>query len=293
MPQPFATPPTVVILGGEFQQVSIQCLPTSTPERPAPTNRLHRYGFGPPDQSPRRQPATRLSLRGNANGQPACIVEAHDQQGRLLCQVFLPRIGTPIVQTVLQQLGEIATIFVGMPTKQSQLKEYGPTGNVLTVRALRDFGINHDDLVHVDFNGRDVSKYQARSGDLVLSARSTSLKMGIVPSELDGVVVNSTIMAVRPLPALDSRLLAAYLSHHDGQAALAAIAQSGTIQMNLTVNAVSKLEIPLPPIDVQRQMAEMLATADMAYESAVEAARARKSLAMEVVMDQLRKGRFS
>ena len=75
------------------------------------------------------------------------------------------------MQTVLQQLGEIATIFVGMPTKQSQLKEYGPTGNVLTVRALRDFGINRDDLVHVDFNGRDVSKYQAKSGDLVLSAQ--------------------------------------------------------------------------------------------------------------------------
>ena len=191
------------------------------------------------------------------------------------------------MQTVIQQLGEIATIFVGMPTKQSQLTEYGPIGNVLTVRALRDFGINHDELVHVDLNGRDVSKYQAKSGDLVLSARSTSLKMGIVPKELDGVVVNSTLMAVRPSSALDPRLLAAYLSHPDGQAALAAIAQSGTIQMNLTVNAVSKLEIPLPPIDVQRQMAEMLTAADVAYESAIDAAQARRRLARHVAFDSI------
>ena len=111
--------------------------------------------------------------------------------------------------------------------------------------------------------------------------------MGIIPNELDGVVVNSTLMAVRPSPALDSRLLAAYLSHPDGQAALAAIAQSGTIQMNLTVNAVSKLEIPLPSIDVQRQMAEMLTAADIAYESAIEAAHARRRLARRVAFDNI------
>jgi restriction endonuclease S subunit len=63
--------------------------------------------------------------------------------------------------------------------------------------------------------------------------------------------------------------------------------------MNFTVNAISKLEIPLPPMDVQRQMVDMLTTADIAYESAIEAARARHALAMEIVMDQLRNGRFS
>lgn len=191
------------------------------------------------------------------------------------------------------QLGEVADIFVGMPTKQSQLRDYGPSGNVLTVRALREFGIDRDQLVHVELNPRDVAKYHAKAGDLVLSARSTSLKMGIVPEELDGVVVNATLMAVRPSSRLDARLLAAYLSHPEGNAALAAIAQSGTIQMNLTVNAVSKLEIPLPPIEVQRQMADILASADTAYESAVEAARARKSLATEVVMAQLRRRHFA
>jgi len=191
------------------------------------------------------------------------------------------------VQTERRQLGEVADIFVGMPTKQSQLKDYGPSGNVLTVRALREFGIDRDQLVHVELNPRDVAKYHAKAGDLVLSARSTSLKMGIVPEELDGVVVNATLMAVRPSTRLDARLLAAYLSHPDGQAALAAIAQSGTIQMNLTVNAISKLEIPLPPIDVQSQMVDMLTTADVAYESAIEAAHARRRLARSVTIDRV------
>ena len=77
--------------------------------------------------------------------------------------------------------------------------------------------------------------------------------------------MNATLMVIRPSSGLEPRLLAAYLSHPDGQAALAAIAQSGTIQMNLTVGVISKLEIPLPPIEVQRQMVEVLTTADIAY----------------------------
>jgi restriction endonuclease S subunit len=183
------------------------------------------------------------------------------------------------------QLGEVAEIFVGVPTKQSHLKEYGPFGNVLTVRALRDFGIDRYQLVRARLDDRDVAKYHAESGDLVLSARSTSLKMGIVPEDLSGVVINATLMAVRCSPDLDPRLLAAYLRHPDGEAALGAIAQSGTIQMNLTVNAVSKLQIPLPPIHVQRQMAEMLAAADQACESGIAAAHARRELARRIAFD--------
>ena len=191
------------------------------------------------------------------------------------------------METEHRQLGDIAMIFVGMPTKQSQLKEYGPFGNVLTVRALGDFGIDRDQLVRVDLNARDVGKYQAKSGDLVLSARSTTLKMGVVPDELDGIIVNATLIGVRSMPALDPRLLAAYLSHPDGLAALDAVAQSATIQMNLTVSAVSKLEVPVPRLDVQRQVVEMLTASDTAYASAIEAAHTRRRLARRVAFDHI------
>ena len=192
------------------------------------------------------------------------------------------------MQATHRQLGEIATIFVGMPTKQSQLRDYGPSGNVLSVRAVGEFGIDHEGLVRVDLNGRDVTRYQAKSGDLVLSARSTSLKMAIVPTALDGVVLNATLIAVRSMPALDPRLLAAYLSHPNGQAALEAVVQSATIQMNLTVNALRELEVPVPSAKDQKRMVDLLSAADLAFESAVHAAQLRRRLANEVVVDRLK-----
>ncbi len=186
-----------------------------------------------------------------------------------------------------KQLGDIATIFVGMPTKQSQLNDYGPAGNVLTVRALEEFGIDVTQLVRVDLKSRDVDKYKARANDLVLTARSTSLRMAIVPEKMDGIVLNSTLVAIRSLPVLEPRLLAAYLKHPAGQAALEAVAQSGSLQLNFTVQAVSKLTVPVPPMETQRRMVEILEAADAAYESAGTAARLRHQLANEIVVDHL------
>ncbi len=111
--------------------------------------------------------------------------------------------------------------------------------------------------------------------------------MGIVPSELDGVIVNATLIGVRSLPVLDPRLLAAYLTHPDGQSALEAVTQSATIQMNLTVNALRELEVPVPSPEDQRRMVELLTAADLAFESAVHASQLRRRLANEVVIDQL------
>ena len=67
MPQPFPTPPTVVILGGDSLQVRIHCPAPSSPERPTPINRLRRYGLG----------------------SPACVIQTRNQHGRLLCQVVV------------------------------------------------------------------------------------------------------------------------------------------------------------------------------------------------------------
>jgi len=109
-----------------------------------------------------------------------------------------------------------------------------------------------------------------------------------VPTALDGVVLNATLIAVRSMPALDPRLLAAYLSHPNGQAALEAVVQSATIQMNLTVNALRELEVPVPSAKDQKRMVDLLSAADLAFESAVHAAQLRRRLANEVVVDRLK-----
>lgn len=188
---------------------------------------------------------------------------------------------------VLRKLGDIAHIYVGLPTKESDTQKVGRSGNVLTVRSLTGADIDTNELSIFDFHNRDVEKYRVAIGDVLLSSRSTSLKTAIVPEELDGVVINATLLGIRCLPTLEPRLLIAWLNHQEGQAALTNVSQSATAQMNITVAGLSKLEVPVSPMDVQKQMAELLEVADEAYAAAIKAAEDRRRLVHEIVMAQL------
>lgn len=143
----------------------------------------------------------------------------------------------------------------------------------------------------VDFNGRNVEKYRVATGDVLVSARSTSLKTAIVPQELDKTIINATLLGVRCLPLLEPRLLVAWLNHPEGQAALESVSQSATAQMNITVAGLSKLEVPIPPLDAQKRMVEVLEAADEAYTAAIKAAEDRKRLARQIIIAQLLKTR--
>jgi len=183
-------------------------------------------------------------------------------------------------------LAEVAEIFIGLPTKISHAQG-SSTIPVLSVRALGDRGIDNDELIRADVGGRSVEGYCVRAGDVVLPARSTSLKAAVAPQELDGTPMNATLIGVRCGPELDPHLLAAYLRHPDGRAAVAEHTQSGTAQMNITVKGLSQLPVPVPPAERQRDLVEMLRVADEAFSSAVDAAQRRHKLAMDIVFTRM------
>lgn len=187
-----------------------------------------------------------------------------------------------------EPIGDLAKVFAGMPTKSSERQKIGRWGNVLTVRSLTGTGIDLTQLEEHVVAGRSVDQYRVQAGDLLLSARSTSLKTAIVPKELDGRLINATLIGVRCLPKLLPRLLATWLDGPEGQAALQAVSQSGTLQMNITVAGLSKIMVPVPPMETQRQLVALLEAADEAHLAAIHAAEDRHRLATHIVAERLK-----
>ena len=182
-------------------------------------------------------------------------------------------------------LGEFARVFVGLAAKQSEPRESERSSPVLTVRALTDAGsIDPVEIMHADFGHRPLDKYRVEPGDVLLAARSTSLKAAIVPPQLKGAVINATIIAIRCLEKMEPRLLAAYLGGSFGEALLRFICPSGTNQMNLTVTSLQVISVPVPPKDEQLKLVAMLEAADEAHHAATEAARLRRRLVREIVV---------
>lgn len=130
-------------------------------------------------------------------------------------------------------------------------------------------------------------RYRVRGGDVLVPSRSTSIRIAVAPPEIDGTVFNSTLLAVRCSKRVLPELLAAYLMHSDGAAHLISASQSGTAQMNITATALGEIPIPLVPIEQQRELAALLAAADIAHRNATEAAELRRRIAHDLVISRM------
>lgn len=156
----------------------------------------------------------------------------------------------------------------------------------ISVRDLRDGHVATDALetVSVDMPGK-LDRYLVEPGDLLVACRGTIPKVAIAPPELSGVILTSTLIGVR----LDSRLLPevlfVYLRSTPGQRALLSRVRSGTQQIALTPRDLAALEVPLPPVDVQRRIADLVRAAEDQYAAAEVAARLRRDIVCEVALE--------
>lgn len=187
-------------------------------------------------------------------------------------------------------LGDIADLAVGMATSRQDLSEDSGGTPILTVRSLQDGRIEPNSIFWLtDGKSPVADRYRVAVGDLLVPARSTSFQAAIVLPALDGAAFNATLIRIRPKPAsISVELLQAFFHHPQGQAAIEAISQSGTHQMNITVRALSHLGIPMPPIEQQRSLVASLDAARIAYDRGVAAAERRRTIARDVVVRAMR-----
>jgi len=185
------------------------------------------------------------------------------------------------------QLGSLAHIYTGVPTRSEQMPGRRCARQVLSVRALDGSRLLSESLIDAVPLSAETEKYVAHAGDVIVPARSTSFGAAILPDDLDGIVINATLIGIRCGEGLHPRLLAAYLRHPMGRAAIDELSQSGTAQMNITVRVLANLRLPVPPRDTQERIARMLEAADAAYDAAVHAADLRHSIANEIVLQAM------
>ena len=204
----------------------------------------------------------------------------------LVSFTFLP-LENQTLALPLRHLADIASIFVGIPSIEAVAATHEGASPLVTVRDLRDFRVNERQLGYCLPSSLQREKYETKTGDLLISSRSTALKLAIVPPSLDSSLINATVIAIRSLPRLHPRLLAAYLSHPIGLAELESVAQSGSLQMNLTVRALGRLLVPVPTEAAQDQMVRLLEASDESFQSALDAAQIRRQIAETVVADKL------
>jgi restriction endonuclease S subunit len=137
----------------------------------------------------------------------------------------------------------------------------------------------------------DLDRYEVKSNDVVIAARGTQIKVALVGSESAGAILSANLISIRTKADLLPEVLIAYLAGPEGRAALLGRGRSSTSALLLTPKAIGTMSVPVPPADVQVQIAEFFRAAEDTYVSAITAAEQRRAVARAVFIELLDKER--
>jgi len=183
-------------------------------------------------------------------------------------------------------LRDVATCFAGLPAAKA-LSPTAPGGvRVLNLQDIDATGFINPQLKEIaPPNG--AARHMVEHGDILLIARGAQPRTALATESLAGALAGPGLLVIRCGPAILAHVLLAYLQSEEGQRALRHRVRGSTSTRLLTMKDIYELSVPVPPIEVQHQIAKLDIAADAAYRTALVAAEKRRELARTVISQLL------
>lgn len=158
----------------------------------------------------------------------------------------------------------IKNITRGAQIKASVLDEIvsdEPTNRQYLMLANLQDGIISDELPYLKEIDSKYEKYCIKNGSLVISKNASPVKMAIVSvQEGNKILANGNLYVIElDEDKINPYFLKAYLESENGKAALSRVAVGATL-LNLPVEGLKKVIIPLPDLESQKKIADQYYT---------------------------------
>ena len=131
-----------------------------------------------------------------------------------------------------------------------------------------------------------------RPNDILVTGRSETIKVALVPTSLSRAVAAATLLVVRaddPGSGL-AHFLWYFLTSRQGRAALSARITRGMTLPTLSVSALSDLALPLPHRAQVAKIARLVEESELTYAASIEATRLRRETVRDAVFDTIASG---
>ncbi len=139
--------------------------------------------------------------------------------------------------------------------------------------------------------GKDIQRFQLEEGDVVLLSKGNSIRAGYVTAEVANlnVIASTNFILLRPNEdKLVGEVLVAYFNSPAGQNLLDSISRGAAIK-NISLSSIKNLEIELPTLEKQQEIAELFHASNQAYQSTLDLAAQQKKVATACI-SQLMQG---
>jgi len=161
------------------------------------------------------------------------------------------------------KLEEIAEVQTGPFGSQLHMSDYKKEGTpIITVEHLDENRIIHKNLPLVgDEDKNRLKKYTLKEGDIVFSRVGSVDRCAYVSAKEDDWMFSGRLLRVRTNNKVDSRFLSFYFNQESFKEYIRRIAVGATMpSINTTI--LSEVEIVLPPLKEQYEIAELLSSLD-------------------------------
>src|SRR5699024_5061304 len=118
-------------------------------------------------------------------------------------------------------------------------------------------------------NNARINMYELQEDDVIISIRGNSLKTAVVPANDENLLLSQNFIGIRCKNRLNPEFLKVYLESPLGQYLLTN-KMAGTAIPTLSRKDIETLEVPLPPVEEQKQMMEQYNSKEMHVEEEIE-----------------------
>ncbi len=138
-------------------------------------------------------------------------------------------------------------------------------------------------LEQVQLSVTNIERYELQLNDVVVS-RSFPLKASLVNQQVAGSLAGQNLVVLRPENQIDSLYLAVVLRSQWMSEHLNKLYFGSTIK-TINISQLSNLEIPLPSLSTQKELAELFLSAEEAKKAALAALEKRQQI-LEYILDK-------
>lgn len=129
------------------------------------------------------------------------------------------------------------------------------SGNVavINISNITDIGIDYDNLEQIEEEERKVSRYILEDGDVLVTARGTTVKIAVFVKQPMICIPSANINVIRPKEMLRGGYLKLFLEAPVGMKMLQSL-KRGTVVVNINYKDIAELEVPILPLEAQDEL---------------------------------------
>jgi hypothetical protein len=188
------------------------------------------------------------------------------------------------VSPTIHPLESLGTLFQGLPT---------PTGDsgqarfrLVNIRDLESLEVDGQKIVPMPMalHEKTLERHLLRENDILITTRTRPIRASVVTAKLENGIAGQNLAVLRPNNQIDPLYIAALFHSSYGKELADPHFKSSLSIPLISIGALKNLLVPIPPLETQRRIAQLV----LAQERAEQLARAELEARRELVDQTIR-----